>query len=100
MGRTLDYDEVDTLSKHFASYLLNELKLNKGDRVAIMLPNVLQYPIALFGMLRAGLDGRQHESVVHRARTCAISFTIPARARSSCSTISRRCSQKFCAIRR
>ena len=55
MGRTLDYDEVDTLSRHFASYLLNDLKLNKGDRVAIMLPNVLQYPIALFGILRAGL---------------------------------------------
>ena len=55
MGRTLDYDDVDRLSKQFASYLLNELKLNKGDRVAIMLPNVLQYPIALFGVLRAGL---------------------------------------------
>jgi long-chain acyl-CoA synthetase len=55
MGRTLDYDDVDRLSKHFASYLLNELKLNKGDRVAIMLPNVLQYPVALFGVLRAGL---------------------------------------------
>ncbi|HEX3896685.1 MAG TPA: long-chain-fatty-acid--CoA ligase [Rudaea sp.] len=55
MGRTLDYDEVDTLSRHFASYLLNDLKLGKGDRVAIMLPNVLQYPIALFGILRAGL---------------------------------------------
>jgi long-chain acyl-CoA synthetase len=55
MGRTLDYDEVDTLSRHFASYLLNDLKLNKGDRVAIMLPNVLQYPVALFGILRAGL---------------------------------------------
>ena len=55
MGRTLSYDDVDRLSKHFASYLLNELKLVKGDRVAIMLPNVLQYPIALFGVLRAGL---------------------------------------------
>ncbi len=55
MGRTLSYDDVDRLSKQFASYLLNELKLNKGDRVAIMLPNVLQYPIALFGVLRAGL---------------------------------------------
>jgi long-chain acyl-CoA synthetase len=55
MGRTLDYDDVDRLSKQFASYLLNELKLNKGDRVAIMLPNVLQYPVALFGTLRAGL---------------------------------------------
>ncbi|MEP6485467.1 MAG: long-chain-fatty-acid--CoA ligase [Rudaea sp.] len=55
MGRTLSYDDVDRLSQHFASYLLNDLKLSKGDRVAIMLPNVLQYPVALFGVLRAGL---------------------------------------------
>jgi len=55
MGRTLSYDDVDRLSRHFASYLTNDLKLNKGDRVAIMLPNILQYPVALFGILRAGL---------------------------------------------
>ncbi len=39
----------------FAAYLRNELKLERGDRVAIMLPNVLQYPVAIFGALRAGL---------------------------------------------
>ena len=55
MGRTLTYGEVDTLSAQFAAYLLGELKLKKGDRVAIMLPNCLQYPIATFGVLRAGL---------------------------------------------
>ncbi|MEO8802912.1 MAG: AMP-binding protein [Rudaea sp.] len=55
MGKTLSYADIDRLSRQFASYLLNELKLNKGDRVAIMLPNVLQYPIAIFGVLRAGL---------------------------------------------
>jgi long-chain acyl-CoA synthetase len=55
MGRTLTYADVDRLSSQFASYLLNVLKLKKGDRVAIMLPNVLQYPVALFGVLRAGL---------------------------------------------
>jgi len=55
MGRTLSYGDVDRLSRAFASYLLNVLKLQKGDRVAIMLPNVLQYPIAIFGVLRAGL---------------------------------------------
>jgi long-chain acyl-CoA synthetase len=55
MGKVLDYDDVDHLSRAFASYLLNDLKLVKGDRVAIMLPNVLQYPIAIFGVLRAGL---------------------------------------------
>ena len=55
MGRTLSYADVDRISQHFASFLLNELKLKKGDRVAIMLPNLLQYPIAIFGALRAGL---------------------------------------------
>ncbi|NII11140.1 AMP-binding protein [Oleiagrimonas sp. C23AA] len=54
-GRTLSYDQVDTLSAKFAGYLTGELGLGKGDRIAIMLPNVLQYPIALFGALRAGL---------------------------------------------
>ena len=55
MGKLLSYGDVDRLSRQFASYLLNDLKLNKGDRVALMLPNVLQYPIAIFGVLRAGL---------------------------------------------
>ncbi len=55
MGRELTYAEVDRLSRQFASYLINQLKLKKGDRVALMLPNVLQYPIAIFGVLRAGL---------------------------------------------
>ncbi|MBB6186890.1 long-chain-fatty-acid--CoA ligase [Rhodanobacter sp. MP7CTX1] len=54
-GKTLDYGQIDTLSRQFAGYLTGELKLGKGDRIAIMMPNVLQYPIALFGALRAGL---------------------------------------------
>ena len=54
-GKRLTYGEIDTLSQHFANYLTGELKLSKGDRVAIMLPNILQYPIALFGALRAGM---------------------------------------------
>ncbi len=55
MGRSITYAEVDAYSRQFAAYLLNELKLKKGDRVAIMMPNCLQYPIATFGVLRAGL---------------------------------------------
>ena len=55
MGKILTYSEIDEQSRHFASYLLGELKLKKGDRVAIMMPNCLQYPIAIFGILRAGL---------------------------------------------
>jgi long-chain acyl-CoA synthetase len=55
MGKAISYDDLDRLSANFASYLLNDLKLKKGDRMAIMLPNLLQYPIAIFGALRAGL---------------------------------------------
>ncbi|MBC7656951.1 MAG: AMP-binding protein [Frankiaceae bacterium] len=55
LGKTLTYEDVDRLSLRFASYLLNDLKLKKGDRVALMMPNILQYPIAIFGVLRAGL---------------------------------------------
>jgi len=55
MGKTITYDDLDRLSANFASYLLNDLKLKKGDRIAIMLPNLLQYPVAIFGALRAGL---------------------------------------------
>ena len=55
MGTTLTFGQIDVLSRRFASYLQNDLGLKKGDRVAIMMPNILQYPIALFGILRAGL---------------------------------------------
>ena len=55
----------------FAAYLLGELKLKKGDRVAIMMPNCLQYPIAMFGVLRAGPDRGQHQPDVHAARAQA-----------------------------
>ena len=55
MGKTLTYAEVGKLAQDFASYLQNVLKLPRGERVAIMLPNLLQYPIALFGILQAGL---------------------------------------------
>jgi long-chain acyl-CoA synthetase len=54
MGTTLTYKEIDELSLKFASYLQNDLKLQKGDRVALMMPNILQYPVALFGILRGG----------------------------------------------
>ncbi|WP_442684303.1 long-chain fatty acid--CoA ligase [Stenotrophomonas sp. JC08] len=54
-GKTLTYGETDALVTQFASYLLGELQLKKGDRVAVMMPNCLQYPIATFGILRAGL---------------------------------------------
>ena len=55
MGVTLTFNEIDQLSLAIAAYFQQELKLKKGDRIAIMLPNVLQYPVVLFGALRAGL---------------------------------------------
>ena len=55
MGKSITYGELDRLSRDFAGYLLGELKLKKGDRVAIMMPNCLQYPVAILGVLRAGL---------------------------------------------
>ena len=54
MGVTLTYRELDRRSKQFAAFLRNRLGLNQGDRIAIMMPNMLQYPIAMFGALRAG----------------------------------------------
>ncbi|MFQ5608804.1 MAG: AMP-binding protein [Woeseiaceae bacterium] len=55
MGTTLTYGDLDRLSMKFAGYLQGELGLTRGERVAIMLPNILQYPIALCGIFRAGL---------------------------------------------
>lgn len=55
MGVSMTYAELDQHSRDFAAYLQNTLGLRKGDRVAIMMPNLLQYPVALFGVLRAGL---------------------------------------------
>jgi long-chain acyl-CoA synthetase len=55
MGVSVTYGELDEASRNFAAYLQKELGLRKGDRLAIMLPNLLQYPIALFGALRSGL---------------------------------------------
>ncbi len=54
MGATIDYAELDGLSRGFASWLQNVAGLKKDDRVAIMMPNLLQYPVAVFGVLRAG----------------------------------------------
>ncbi len=55
MGTTLTYRDLDRLSLQFACYLQSKLGLMRGERVAIMLPNLLQYPIAMAGIFRAGL---------------------------------------------
>ena len=54
MGAELSFGQLDTLSRNFAAYLQNDLKLPRGARVALMMPNLLQYPICMLGALRAG----------------------------------------------
>ena len=55
MDRTLTYGDLDELGARFAAYLQQVARLRPGDRIAIMLPNVLQYPVAILGAFRAGL---------------------------------------------
>ncbi|MDN3698726.1 MULTISPECIES: long-chain-fatty-acid--CoA ligase FadD [Vibrio] len=55
MGSVMTFRKLEERSRAFAAYLQNDLKLQKGDRVALMMPNLLQYPVALFGVLRAGM---------------------------------------------
>ncbi len=54
-GRTLSYAELDRLAAAFAVYLQRHTDLQPGDRIAIQLPNLIQYPVVLYGALRAGL---------------------------------------------
>jgi long-chain acyl-CoA synthetase len=55
LGVTLTYQQLEHNSRAFAAYLQQVLKLKKGDRIALMMPNTLSYPVALFGALRIGL---------------------------------------------
>ena len=52
LGVTLTYAELDRLSAAFAAYLQKHTDLQPGDRIAVQMPNVLQYPIAVFGAMR------------------------------------------------
>lgn len=55
MGKSLTFAEIDQKSRYFAAWLQQVAGLKKGDRLAIMLPNLLQYPVALYGALRTGV---------------------------------------------
>lgn len=55
MGTSISYADLDRLTRQFGAFLQKDLGLRKGDRVAIMMPNLLQYPVALLGTLRAGM---------------------------------------------
>ncbi len=55
LGRTISFKELDRLSADFAAYIQNHTDLQLGDRVAVQLPNILQFPIVVFGLMRAGM---------------------------------------------
>ncbi|MDN3670290.1 AMP-binding protein [Echinicola jeungdonensis] len=55
MGKKMSFNQLDQLSQNFAAFLQEDLGLKKGDRIAIQMPNLLQYPVVMFGALRAGL---------------------------------------------
>src|SRR5690606_11810303 len=55
LGKSLSYGDLDVLSTRFAGYLRRHAGLLPGDRIAIQMPNLLQYPVAVLGALRAGL---------------------------------------------
>ncbi|MEN9464527.1 MAG: hypothetical protein RL217_708 [Pseudomonadota bacterium] len=55
LGQVLTYGELNEKSAAFAAYLQNETSLKQGDRIAVQLPNILQYPVVVFGAMRAGL---------------------------------------------
>lgn len=55
LGCTVSYRQVDEQSAAFAAYLVNELGMKPGDRIALQMPNIVQFPIALYGAIRAGL---------------------------------------------
>ncbi len=55
LGKTITYGELYELSGRFAAWLQNETDLQPGDRIAVQMPNLIQFPVAVFGALRAGL---------------------------------------------
>ena len=55
MGKRISYNQLDVLSTQFAAYLQTSARLEKGDRIAIQMPNLLQYVVVMFGAIKAGL---------------------------------------------
>ena len=68
-GQTLNYADVDRLSRSFASYLQNRLGVRQGDRVAVMMPNLLAFPSRCARASSRRRGAGECESVVHAART-------------------------------
>ena len=98
MDAELTYRQVGELSRAFAAWL-QHAGFAKGDRFAIMLPNTLQYPIALFGALRAGLIVVNTNPLSIPRPSSSISSVTPGRRGSWCSRTSRRWWKKCCRAR-
>ena len=94
MGAAITFAELDRLSRDFAAFLQSDLKLPRGARVALMMPNILQYPVALFGALRAGCAVVNCNPLYTPRELRASSSSIPARRPSSSWRISPMCSKK------
>ncbi len=94
MGKAITFGDLDILSAQFGAFLQTSCGLKKGDRIAIMMPNCLQYPIAVHGALRAGHDRGQHQPAVHRAGARASAGGLRAPPPSSFSRTSRTCCRK------
>ena len=88
MDKSISYRDLDEMSLALAAYLQSK-GLQKGARVALMMPNVLQYPIATAAVLRAGLRGGERQSALHRRASSSTSSRIPAPRPSSCWRTSR-----------
>ncbi len=87
MGEVMTFRKLEERSRAFAAYLQQGLGLKKGDRVALMMPNLLQYPVALFGILRAGMIVVNVNPLYTRV-SLSISLTIAAHRRLlSCLTL-------------
>lgn len=83
----MTFRKLEERSRAFAAYLQQGLGLKKGDRVALMMPNLLQYPVALFGILRAGMIVVNVNPLYTRV-SLSISLTIAAHRRLlSCLTL-------------
>jgi len=100
VGATLTYRDLDTQSRNFAAWLQNKTDLKPGDRIAVQMPNVSQYPVVVFGAMRAGLivvntnplyTTREMEHQFNDAGAKAIEETVKS-TRSRAPSASRRCS--------
>ena len=67
-GAALSFTDVLSLSRDFAAYLQNDCGIRKGDRVAMMSPNIMAFPVGMFGVLRAGGVQGERQPDVHGAR--------------------------------